>query len=242
MRVRFRISAVKVLERLLLVSGVALLGLVAVAFVAGHVSSQKAVSAFRPRVGGNEVKADSETTLQQFPVDYALWSEKRIHEYKASLVQKSDAPLALLEIEKLRLEVPVFDGTDDLTLNRGVGRIIGTAHPGDSGNIGIAGHRDGFFRGLKDISLGDSLKLETELGMQTYRVDKISIVSPTDVSVLKNDGHPSVTLVTCYPFYVLGDAPLRYVLHASLASGPDENKMVKASLKAADSKTKENKK
>ena len=110
-------------------------------------------------------------------------------------------------------------------LNRGVGRIIGTARPGGPGNIGIAGHRDGFFRGLKDISVGDDVELTTTKERATYIVDQIEIVSPTDVRVLQPRGVSSLTLVTCYPFYFVGDAPNRFIVHASLASDQLSNKI-----------------
>jgi sortase A len=112
--------------------------------------------------------------------------------------------------------VPVFDGTDELILNRGAGRIAGTAKPGQSGNIGIAAHRDGFFRSLKDIRVGDRIELRAQTNEFLYAVDDIEIVQPTDVSVLRNRPSPSVTLVTCYPFYFVGDAPQRYIVHASM--------------------------
>jgi LPXTG-site transpeptidase (sortase) family protein len=89
-----------------------------------------------------------------------------------------------LNIPKIHLEVPVFEGTDDLTLDRGVGRIVGTAHPGQPGNIGIAGHRDGFFRGLKDIAPGEEIELRVHDAVATYVVDQITVVTPQDVSVL----------------------------------------------------------
>lgn len=147
-------------------------------------------------------------------VDMSLWSEKRIRDYRASLEAPVDLPLALLRIPKIGLEVPVLEGTDDLTLNRGVGHIEGTPRPGEAGNSGIAGHRDGFFRGLKDISAGDRLGLVTLAGDESYEVDRITIVSPDDVSVLDETPVPSVTLVTCYPFYFIGDAPKRYIVRA----------------------------
>ena len=78
----------------------------------------------------------------------------------------------------------MFDGTDDVTLNRGVGRITGTARPGQGGNVGIAGHQDGFFRGLKDVVVGDRIELQTPTRTETYQVDQIQIVKPTDVQVL----------------------------------------------------------
>jgi sortase A len=150
-------------------------------------------------------------------VDFNLWSDKRIEAYKQSLAQHFDPPLAVLRVEKIHLEVPVLEGTDDLTLNRGVGRIAGTARPGEDGNIGIAGHRDGFFRGLKDVKLGDRMELVTTNQTGTYVVDKVEIVSPDNVSVLRPTAAPSLTLVTCYPFYFIGSAPQRYIVHASIA-------------------------
>jgi sortase A len=103
-----------------------------------------------------------------------------------------------------------------LILNRGVGRIPGTSFPGHDGNIGIAGHRDGFFRTLKDIRTGDSIELVTVSGTDIYIVDRIRITGPADVSVLLPRPKPSLTLVTCYPFYFVGPAPNRYIVEASL--------------------------
>jgi sortase A len=150
------------------------------------------------------------------PVDFSLWSEKRIAAFKESLHLRSDAPLAVLRIPVIHLEVPVFEGADDWTLNRGVGRIAGTARPDEAGNIGIAGHRDGFFRGLKDVKLGDSIELATGKGSATYLVDSIQIVRPEDVQVLRARAEPTLTLATCYPFYYVGDAPQRYIIQAHL--------------------------
>jgi sortase A len=148
-------------------------------------------------------------------IDYSLWSAQRTKLYQ-SIVGESPAPLAVLRIPRLHLEVPVLEGTDEFTLNRGVGRIAGTAHLGQGGNVGIAGHRDGFFRPLKDISPGDSIELVTTAGTDVYAVDRIRIASPADVSVLGRKMKPSLTLVTCYPFYFVGPAPKRYIVEASL--------------------------
>ena len=91
-------------------------------------------------------------------------------------------------------------------MNHAVGRILGTAWPGEEGNIGIAGHRDGFFRGLKDVVVGDTIDLKMLKGTDKYIVDQIQIVKPNQVDVLKPRSIPSLTLVTCYPFYFLGSA------------------------------------
>lgn len=150
--------------------------------------------------------------------DFRLWSEKRIEAFQLSLVQNSAAPLGVLRISSLDLEVPVLEGTDDSVLNRGVGHIEDTTAVGAKGNIGIAGHRDGFFRVLKDIRAGDRIDLQTEDGSQHYTVDRIVIVPPEDVSVLDLRARPTLTLVTCYPFYFVGSAPLRYIVQASETS------------------------
>lgn len=148
--------------------------------------------------------------------DQSLWSAQRIKTYARSFAGNLESPLAVLRIPKLQLEVPVLNGTDELTLNRGVGRIAGTAFPGEKGNIGIAGHRDGFFRGLKSVAAGDPIELSTPRTTAVYRVQRIRITSPNDTTVLQPRSEPALTLVTCYPFYFVGPAPKRYIVEATL--------------------------
>jgi sortase A len=135
--------------------------------------------------------------------------------HQASL-RKSVEAMAVFRIRRLHLEAPVLEGIDEFTLNRGVGRIPGTSRPGQGGNIGIAGHRDGFFRPLKDINAGDLIELVTTSGTDVYTVDRVRITDPADVGVLRRKTKPSLTLVTCYPFYFVGPAPTRYIVEASL--------------------------
>jgi sortase A len=142
-------------------------------------------------------------------------ANQRTKLYKANL-GKSVESLAVLRIPALHLEVPVLEGTDEVTLNRGVGRIAGTSFPGQGANIGIAGHRDGFFRRLKNIQTGDAIELVTISGTDVFVVDQIRITSPGDISVLRPRAKHSLTLVTCYPFYFVGPAPSRYIVEASL--------------------------
>lgn len=149
-----------------------------------------------------------------YDIDYSLWSPARIKAYKESMAKPGIPPLAILKIPKLRIVAPVLEGTDDLTLNSGVGRIIGTAHLGEPGNVGIAGHRDSFFRGLKNIARGDKIELVTSSHKDIYVVDKIYITKPTDVNALRSGATPEITLVTCYPFYYVGNAPQRYIVQA----------------------------
>jgi sortase A len=148
--------------------------------------------------------------------DQAMWSKQRQADYRDSLAETFSAPPGVLEIPKLELTVPIFPGTSELELNRGVGWIEGTALPGDEGNIGLAGHRDGYFRGLKDLKLGDAIAVQSIGRTQRYRITELKIVEPADVSVLDPTDEPSVTLVTCYPFYFVGNAPQRYIVRATL--------------------------
>ena len=156
-------------------------------------------------------------------INFELWSIKRIAAYQDSLTKKTEMPLAILRIPKISLEAPVFNDTDDLTLNRGVGRILGTAQIGQPGNLGIAGHRDGFFRGLKDIELGDTIELQLPGGTDRYAVSQIQVVAPEDTYVLRQQSEPTLTLVTCYPFYYVGSAPKRYVVTAYIENSSERN-------------------
>lgn len=210
-------------ERVLLVSGLVLLALVGAARIERFLGARAALQSFAAidsaviSVSGDRTHIANQIPHVDTPeVDFSLWDEVRMRAYKASLTEQSGFPLAVLRIAKLHLEVPLLDGTDDLTLNHAVGRIEGTARPGENGNIGIAGHRDGFFRGLKNIRTGDAIELKTLRGSDSYIVDQIKIVSPNDVSVLRPRSVPSLTLVTCYPFYFIGSAPQRYIVTASL--------------------------
>ncbi len=109
----------------------------------------------------------------------------------------------------------MLPGTDDGTLDRGVGHVANTPQPGADGNSGIAGHRDGFFRGLKDITPGDAIELETFAADDVYRVERIWVVTPEDVSVLDPTSTSALTLITCYPFYFVGSAPQRFIVRAT---------------------------
>jgi sortase A len=226
----------KSLQSILLIAGLALIAFSSAVYLVGRIHSRMSMARFHSGSDGSKSSSIGSTVLAaSSSVDTSLWSEKRIRDYGQTLLEQFDQPLAVLRIEKIHLEVPVLDGTDERVLNRGVGRIIGTARPGTPGNIGIAGHRDGFFRGLKDISLGDTLQLETKEGTQTFTIDSIKIVSPHDVSVLRQGDVNSVTLVTCFPFYFIGDAPQRYIVRAT---SKDVSKTVIGPVEASFEKTK----
>jgi sortase A len=120
-----------------------------------------------------------------------------------------------LEIPRLKLGVMVREGADEGTLSRAVGHIPGTAMPGNVGNVALAGHRDTFFRALRNIRADDTIELQTTEGTYRYVVKSTRIVTPRDVSVLKASGGETLTLVTCYPFYYVGSAPKRFIVHAT---------------------------
>jgi sortase A len=209
-------SSFRFLERSLMVTGCLLLLFYVGTQIHSFLMSRAGLLSFRVHQRQPAIVEAAQSQVPEPKIDFSLWNLKRIQAYKDSLALKLESPIAVLAIPKLGIEVPVFDGTDDLTLNRGVGRISGTAGPGESGNIGVAGHRDGFFRGLMNIQMGDEIELEAKKGKFVYKVEGIEIVMPSDTSVLRPRAQPSLTLVTCYPFYFVGDAPQRYIVHASL--------------------------
>jgi sortase A len=131
----------------------------------------------------------------------------------APAIKEGDV-LGRIEIPRIKVSVAVLQGTTWRTLRLGVGHIKGTALPGEPGNIGIAGHRDTYFRALKDIRKDDEIQLQTAAGITRYEVDWIQITSPSDNGVLVPATESSLTLVTCYPFYYIGAAPKRFIVHA----------------------------
>ena len=219
-------KALRILEGGVLCLGLLLLVVFAFAHIHRFIMFRAEMAKFETRQlestnkGAAGTEATDEPThnadLDEAPnPDYSLRSNRRTKLPQASL-RKPVESLAVLRIPALHLEVPVLEGTDEVTLNRGVGRIAGTSLPGQGGNIGIAGHRDGFFRRLKDIRTGDAIELVTISGTDVFVVDQIRITSPADVSVLRPRAKHSLTLVTCYPFYFVGPAPSRYIVEASL--------------------------
>jgi sortase A len=140
--------------------------------------------------------------------------------------EASDAPLAAtadgligrIEVSRLGLSAIVMEGIGQRTLRRAVGHIPGTALPGQSGNVGIAGHRDRFFRPLQDIQVDDIVTLTTRWGEYRYRVVSSRVVSPDSVEVLHPTSNEVLTLVTCHPFYFVGPAPNRFIVRAERVS------------------------
>ena len=192
-------------EKLCFAAGTVLLGLTAIVWIDGAAHSQSAIDDFE-RIGQRVVT----------PAEQASWSPQRKTDYRHALAREAGDTLAVLRIPAHDIEVAVFDSVGEVALNRGSGHVDGTALPGEDGNIAIAGHRDGFFRGLKDITLGDEIELTSLAGVQNFRVSGIDIVDPLNVSVLDPTDDTVITLITCFPFYYLGAAPDRFIVRATL--------------------------
>jgi len=119
-----------------------------------------------------------------------------------------------LDIPRLHVSVMVFEGDDAGVLRQGAGHIPGTALPASDGNIGIAAHRDTYFRPLRIIHPNDVLMLKTSAGTSRYAVTETKVVKPSDIDVLTAAPERDLTLVTCYPFFYIGSAPERFIVHA----------------------------
>jgi len=124
------------------------------------------------------------------------------------------ALVAKMEVPRLGLSYAVLEGTASRTLDKGPGHVEGTAFPGETGNICIAGHRNTHFRPLEWIRRGDSILLTNQKGRYRYQVEWVRLFTPDDLYVLDPSHGPSVTVVTCFPFEYVGSAPLRFVVRA----------------------------
>ena len=132
---------------------------------------------------------------------------------------RAGSPLGRIEISSIGLSAMIMEGTDSRTLRRAIGHIPGTPLPGQPGNVVITGHRDTFFRGLRNIHKDDEIILTTLNGTYRYRVDSTQVVGPEDTEVLGATADDILTLVTCYPFYFVGPAPRRFIVRAHGISG-----------------------
>jgi sortase A len=199
------------IEKALWILGVALIATYGAVRVDADVRRQEGIVAFtQARLALQAPLADMTTAPDQ-----SVWSVGRIRAYALNRVsQPPILPEAVLRIPGVSLTVPVYADTSAANLNRGAGLIAGTARPEAAGNVGIAAHRDGFFRALKDVAVGDRLEIERLSGTRVYRVAALSIVSPEDMRPLRQTSGSVVTLVTCYPFYYVGNAPRRYIVRA----------------------------
>jgi sortase A len=189
-----RIRLLRLLERLLFV-----LGLAGVGYYSWGVVEAKLYQAYENR-----------------QLDAILASAPR--QAPGAAVTRAALPpgsvMGRIEIARLGVSAVIRTGSDARTLQLAVGHIPGTAHPGDAGNVGLAGHRDTFFRRLADVQTDDEIAVVTPEGRFLYRVERTDVVQPTDVWVLDPTAERTLTLVTCYPFTYLGSAPERFIVRA----------------------------
>jgi LPXTG-site transpeptidase (sortase) family protein len=199
-------------------AGVALTGFFVVQLAQGEVERQVAISSFEQQLPAQPDAADGAAVAfeETGEPDTSLWAPGRVADYKASLSQELPPVLGVLEVPTVGLKVPVYQTSSELVMDRAAGVIDGMAYPHEGGNIGISGHRDGYFRVLKDIEVGDPIVLQTLEGEKRFRIDATHIVEKTDTRLLKDTRDQTVTLVTCYPFYFVGHAPQRFIVTASL--------------------------
>ena len=172
---------------------------------------QKALKSLKPSISGAE-------NLQSSPLIAAGAASNPKRTESPGIAGRGDSALGQIEISAIGLEAMIMEGTDAKTLRRAVGHISGTPLPGQQGNVAIAGHRDTFFRALRNIREDDEIALTMLTGSYRYRVDSIKVVEPDDTAVLDNSDSAILTLVTCYPFYLVGPAPKRFVVRAHRVS------------------------
>ena len=203
-----KFNSLRLLKLFLVVGGIAALG--------GYLFFSLQVSAAQSRL---ERQFERDVAAQRT----GAWSSRPHKANQPSQPQRPDNALAKLDIPSAGLSAMVMEGADDATLRLAVGHIPGTRLPGQAGNVGLAGHRDSFFRGLRKIRIGDEITLTTREDTLHYTVDSVRIVSPDDVSVLQDTSYPALTLVTCYPFYYVGPAPQRWIVKARLNHNQPSN-------------------
>ncbi|MEP5566965.1 MAG: class D sortase [Halioglobus sp.] len=220
MSVKLRSLAIRTVEILSYSAGLVLTGFFAVQLAQGEVERQGAINAFEDQAMLAAVDATTPANDPSFEdsgqPDMSLWAPGRVVDYQNSLGVELPPVMGVLEVPSVNLEVPVYQTASDLVMDRAAGVIDGMAYPHEGGNIGISGHRDGYFRVLKDVQVGDTIVLQTLEGEKRFKIDATTIVEKTDTTLLKDTRDQTVTLVTCYPFYFVGHAPQRFIVTASL--------------------------
>jgi sortase A len=173
---------------------------------------QQELNELKPSIAGDE-------HIHVSSISPAQAKESPMRAERIDIAGVSRVPLGRIEISTIGLTAMILEGTDARTLRRAVGHIPGTPLPGQPGNVAITGHRDTFFRPLRNIRKDDEIRLTTLSGSYRYGVDSIKVVEPGDTKVLNNSDDAILTLVTCYPFYFVGPAPKRFIVRAHRIPG-----------------------
>ena len=201
----------RALERTLLCAGALMATFYVAALAAGEYGRRSDLA----MMASTSEPVAAASSPAEFSPDTSLWAPQRIRDFLLAKERIADTPLGVLRIPTLQLVVPIYPNTSELHLNRGVGLIDGMAGPDRGGNLGVAGHRDGFFRVLKDLSPGAVIEVQTPERVHRYRVVSIDVVEKEDRRLLADTDDPTITLVTCHPFYYLGDAPRRFIVRGA---------------------------
>jgi sortase A len=206
-------------QHLFLIIGILALGYVGFALLEAKLFQayeswrfEQALKRMGPSIGGGE-------SLHLPPLPPGLVKANRTRSESPGRDVGVGSPLGRIEISTIGLAVMIMEGTDNGTLRRSVGHIPGTSLPGQQGNVAIAGHRDTFFRPLRNIRKNDEITLTTLYGSYRYRVDSTQVVEPEDTKVLNDSDEAILTLVTCYPFNFVGSAPKRFIVRAHMIPG-----------------------
>lgn len=205
-------------RRLLILAGCVALGYVGYSLLDAGRFQEAQSRQFQQELNRGEPVSGEDGPVASLPSPPTQGSADRPTADPSSTVGPADSSLARIEINSIGLTAMVQEGTDARTLRRGVGHIPGTALPGQQGNVALTAHRDTFFRPLSRIRTGDEITLTTLSGSYLYRVDGTSVVEPEDMEVLADSDDARLTLVTCYPFYLVGPAPKRFIVRAHLIS------------------------
>jgi LPXTG-site transpeptidase (sortase) family protein len=134
--------------------------------------------------------------------------------YLPAPLRHIDSVVGLLTVPRLSMSVIAVDGDDDRILRVAAGHLRDTPLPWQEGNASFAGHRDTFFSALRNLRAGDDIEIATAHGIFRYHVTRTLIVNPNDLSVLHPFDDTALTLITCYPFSYIGDAPQRFIVQA----------------------------
>ena len=193
-------------QRALFAGGILLLGYCGFAFVDARI--------FQARESGNLDRQLRDRRLASEGTPQPRFSTSG----KAASAATEGGLIGRITIPRLLLSVVVIEGVTKTALRRAAGHIPGTALPGEAGNVGVAGHRDTFFRPLQNLRIKDEIQFSTLKGDFKYEVESLRVVEPDNVGVLAASGENVLTMVTCYPFYYVGPAPKRWIVRARQVS------------------------
>jgi len=197
-----------------------IIGILALSYCSWVLLDEKLYQAHQTRRFRQELKDSQASNGNSEPLHTSplppLEKAKPARAESLGITDRRRSPLGRIEISTLGLSAMILEGIDERTLRRAVGHIPGTSLPGQPGNVALAGHRDTFFRALRNIHEDDEITLETLSGLYRYRVDSTKVVDPGETRVLDNSDDAFLTLVTCYPFHAVGPAPDRFVVRARL--------------------------